>query len=551
MATNPYAAIAIKDENPYAAVAMNTQQQKPAEPSLLQKAGQVATDAFTGVGKGFASTANTLGKIAFPDAAAKALHMPVPTSEQQAAYFAPKNTSEAVGKGLEQAGEFLIPGGAEEEGATKLAGLAGPSAAKFAEPAARVATSALGSGAVNKAQGGSFKTGAALGAGGTVVGQGLKALAPVIGESALGIPKAARAFGKTPGKALLEETRGIRPETIAESAQGRLGQLTPQLERAADAASVRANPVHGLLPAPAEEIPLAPAPSPRNPKMRPMAFNAEINPEEPMEPRSGDPMAPISEYPAINPHYLSGSEHPELAGRVPTRQGVLIRPQEVVGGPVPATIPNRVASLEPARGVISGQMGKAASQNAEGLFGQLGKQQDFLSNRFGTGEPIPENVTPRELLDLKRGFNEEHLRWNPETHDHALSTARQAYGALDSELDRTVPEAAGLNQRISSLIPVAQRAESISRNAPTAQRVLGRFGAHTGALTMGGIGGVAGYHEGGVPGAIAGGVTGVLAPELIASPEGQMIMARTLNKANGLKPLIGGIAQLDRKKEKQ
>ena len=51
----------------------------------------------------------------------------------------------------------MIPGGAEEH----LAGLA----PKAIRPLARIATSALGSGTVNAAQGGSFGTGAALGAG--------------------------------------------------------------------------------------------------------------------------------------------------------------------------------------------------------------------------------------------------------------------------------------------------------------------------------------------------------------------------------------------------
>ena len=352
--------------------------------------------------------------------------------------------------------EFLAPGGLEERGAAKLATLA-PKLGKYAAPLAHVLTSAISSGGVNAAQGGSPVTGALMGAGGQVLGQGLKAAAPVIAETALGLPKAARAFGKTPGTALLNETRGIRPSTIAASAQERLGQLNPQLEQAADAASVR--------------------PAPR--------------------------------------------------------------------------ISNPIASLRPARSVISGAMGKAANQNAEGLHGQLGNMLDSLSQRFQTGEPIPENITPRQLLDLKRGFNEENLRWNPEMHDRALSTGRQAYNALDQELDRTVPESAGLNQRISSLIPVAQRAESISRGAPTLQRAAQRFGAHTGALTLGGIGGYQGYREGGVPGAIAGGLTGVLAPELIASPEGQMALARTLNKANGLRPLVGGALQLDRKKGEQ
>jgi hypothetical protein len=213
---------------------------------------------------------------------------------------------------------------------------------------------------------------------------------------------------------------------------------------------------------------------------------------------------------------------------------------------VPLILPNRSASLGPARSIIGDAMTQAERQNAEGLHSQLGNMQEFLGRRFGTNEPIPSNVTPRELLDLKRGLSEEHLRWNPELHDRALSTGRKAYGALDQELDRTVPEATGLNQRLSSLIPVAQRGESVSRNAPTLQRAIGRFGAHTGALTLGGIGAAGGYREGGLPGAVAGGVTGVLAPELIASPEGQMAIARTLNKARGLRPAVGGALQLIR-----
>ena len=425
----------------------------PPKPSMLQKATGAIGDVATGAGKGLLHTIS--GSDDWMRAHGPAFMTnsnmgfgPPANLEHVKQMATPQGNAQKIGYGGEQIGEFLAPGGLEERGAAKLATLA-PKLGKYAAPLAHVLTSAISSGGVNAAQGGSPVTGALMGAGGQVMGQGLKAAAPVIAETALGLPKAARAFGKTPGAALLNETRGIRPSTIAASAQERLGQLNPQLEQAADAASVRP------------------------------------------------------------------------------------------------------ASLRPARSVISGAMGKAANQNAEGLHGQLGNMLDSLSQRFQTGEPIPENITPRQLLDLKRGFNEENLRWNPEMHDRALSTGRQAYNALDQELDRTVPESAGLNQRISSLIPVAQRAESISRGAPTLQRAAQRFGAHTGALTLGGIGGYQGYREGGVPGAIAGGLTGVLAPELIASPEGQMVLARTLNKANGLRPLVGSALQLDRKKGEQ
>ena len=414
----------------------------PPEPSMLQKAEGGVGDFFGGIGSGALHTLATIGYPAGMAAHAIAPKYFPPASLSDPSLKAPNSTSGRVGRGVEQAGEFMLPGGAEEKGAAKLAEMA-PWAGRAAKPLAKVLTSGISAGAVNTAQGGSPVTGALMGAGGQVIGQGLKAAAPVIAETALGLPKAARAFGKTPGAALLDETRGIRPSTIAASAQERLGQLNPELESAA------AN------------------------------------------------------------------------SKVP-------------------------ASLLPARGIVSDAANKAANQNAEGLFNQLGKQGDFLDYGGPSGQ-----VTPQKLLDLKRGFNEEHLRWNPEMHDRALSTGRQAYNALDQELDRTVPESAGLNQRISSLIPVAQRAESISRGAPTLQRAAQRFGAHTGALTLGGIGGYQGYREGGVPGAIAGGLTGVLAPELIASPEGQMTLARALNKANGLRPLVGGALQLDRKKGEQ
>jgi hypothetical protein len=442
--TNPYAALYAQKLGTPAAAPPTAP--TAAEPSTMQKVGTGAMDLGKGILKGAGSTANNIGHLLYPDFLAKHL-TGAPSSEQQESYFKPANTPQAVGKGVEQAAEFMVPGGAEEAGAEKLATLA-PKLGKVAKPLASVATSALGAGVVNKAQGGDFSTGAAMGAGGQVLGQGLKAAAPLIAETALGIPKAARAFGKTPGAAIINETRGIRPETIASSAEERLGQLNPQLNAAA------------------------------------------------------------------------------ARSQIP-------------------------ASLLPARGIASAEIGKAQAQNAPRLYNQIQNMDSHLTSRFDTGAPIQPNVTPSELLDLKRGFGAEHVHnWNPEISDRAKGVGRQMYHALDSELDRTVPESAGLNQRISSLIPVSQRAESVSRGASVPQRVLGRFGAHTGALMGGTAGMLEGRREGGTPGAIVGGLTGVLAPELIASPEAQMIAARSLNKVGGLRPLVGASAQLDRKKAK-
>ena len=149
--------------------------------------------------------------------------------------------------------------------------------------------------------------------------------------------------------------------------------------------------------------------------------------------------------------------------------------------------------------------------------------------RFSTGEPIPENVTPRDLLDLKRGFSDEHLgRWNPDLHGKTVATGRSAYHALDQEFDKAVPGAADMNQRISSLIPVIHAADKAERAPSLFQRTAGRIGAHTGALT-GAVGGaLEGQRLGGTPGALVGGAAGLLLPELLMSPESQMMAARTM-----------------------
>jgi hypothetical protein len=175
---------------------------------------------------------------------------------------------------------------------------------------------------------------------------------------------------------------------------------------------------------------------------------------------------------------------------------------------------------------------------------------DFLHRGAVSGEQIPEHITPSHLSRLQQGFSDEHLTWNPDRHEMANAAGERAYGAMTGELGRTAPETVPLNSRISNLIPAQRAAESMSRGAPLTQRVLGRFGRPTGALMGGGIGAAAGAKEGGTPGAIAGGLTGLVAPELIASPEGQMILARSLNKAGGLRPAVGAALQLNRKDQK-
>lgn len=372
----------------------------------------------------------------------------------------PEGTAQKIGYGGEQVGEFMLPGGAEEKGAAKLAEFA-PKLGKLAKPLARVLTSGVSSGAVNAAQGGSPLTGALMGAGGQIVGQGLKAMAPTIAEGALNIRKLDRAYGKgggNIGRAILDETRGIRPGTVADSAEERLGKLNPQLNAAADQASL--------------------------------------------------PTSPMA---------------------------------QVLGTP-------NIADLRGSKSVLANATNQAARQGERTTMAQLEPMATHLTEDI-SGQPIPSDVTPRQLLDLKRGFGNEFIhRWNPDTMTGVKGTAAKTYHAMANEFNNAVPGAQDLNSRISNLIPVAKRASSAELNAPTVQRAVNRFAAHTGALTGAGIGGTLGYKEGGIPGAVAGGLTGVLAPELIASPEGQLALARTLYKVNGLRPIVASGLQMDRKR---
>jgi hypothetical protein len=131
------------------------------------------------------------------------------------------------------------------------------------------------------------------------------------------------------------------------------------------------------------------------------------------------------------------------------------------------------------------------------------------------------------------------------------SVGKRAYHALDQEFDNAVPSAAELNQRISSLIPVAKRAESAEHGAGLVQKGVHRLAAHTGAAASGLVGGAEGYHEGGIPGAIAGGIAGLAVPEMLASPTGQMFAARGLGSPatqGVVKPVVqGSLLQLRKK----
>ncbi len=335
-------------------------------------------------------------------------------------------TAQAIGKGFGNAAQFVIPGAGEEKlglyGASKLP-------AAFA-PLAKMGASALTTGAVNKAQGGSFGAGALMGGLGNGAVQGLKAWAPQVAESALKVLGNDRMYGRTVGQAALDDTSGFTPKTVAASAQSKINELTPQLDQLASDAS----------------------------------------------------------------------QYGARGSLLPARTGV----QQTIDGHIANRAVNTAKDIKPL--------------------------QSFLDRDAVTGLPLSQTQTPIGLRALKQGVDADFIgNWNPNKNSQqALGAARSAYGSLADEFHAAAPGAKEIDQRISSLIPVADRANRVSLQAPTTQQMFHKLAAPTGALAAPIAGGIYGKETGGTPGMVKGIAAGMLAPAILASPTGQMALARGL-----------------------
>jgi hypothetical protein len=355
----------------------------------------------------------------------------------------PQGAAQKIGNIVEQSGEFMLPGGAEEKLGAKLGELA-PKAA----PLIKAGVSGLSSGIVNKAQGGEFGTGALAGAGGSLAGQGIKALAPPLAEAALKVRGNQRLFGRTVGEAILNDTgKAIRPESIARNANATISRLEPEIN-AADQASAASG--------------------------------------------------------------LRGS-------------------------------------LAPARSGVDTQIGRHTANRAMKTAGEIQPVADFLKTDQLTNLPLAQQQAAPGLRSLKRGLAADFIGpWSPEESIERKAAARGAYGNINRELHDISPETKSMDQRISSLIPVASQGKRVAAEAPFLQRAVDRIARPTGGLAPAITGGYIGSREGGVKGGIAGGLAGLVAPELMASPEGRMLVARSLYKAGALRPLTGSLLQFDR-----
>lgn len=210
-----------------------------------------------------------------------------------------------------------------------------------------------------------------------------------------------------------------------------------------------------------------------------------------------------------------------------------------------ASASQNVASLKPAFDVLDTAEQAAKAKNSAPLLAKVNAVRSQLTTDIATGAVIPGpngEVAPARLLALKRGIGDLVNTWQPQERAGFNSTIKQVYGALDSELDRTVPGAQQINQQISSLIPARTRANILSNSASTTQRVAGRLARPTGALAGAGIGGAFGYERGGTPGAVAGAATGLVLPEMLSSPTAQMMAARGAQNAPSMLPFLSGLA---------
>lgn len=358
-------------------------------------------------------------------------------------------TAQAIGKGVGNVAQFLIPGAAEEKlgtyGASKLLPIAG----EYASPLAKTAVSALSTGAVNKAQGGSFGAGALAGGVGAGIGMGLAKVAPVLAEAGLGIRGVDRSYGRTPGRAILDETTGVSPGDIANQASNKVGLYTSQLNDAARSSTLPVN-------------------------------------------------------------------------------------------------------LQPARDTAASWLNTAVERNNPSTTKEVGQIGSQLEARPTTGV-IPQIVPAHEGLALRRGIDDLQTSWNPATvKDFSNRAVGATRNALGNELEAAIPQYRDLNSKISTLLPISQRATAKDLNAGFIQRSLGRLGAHTGALVGAGAGGAYGYKEGGLPGAALGATMGIAVPELVASPEFQLGVARLANSPTTLRTIpavAGGGLQLLPKKQ--
>jgi hypothetical protein len=141
----------------------------------------------------------------------------------------PSNTAQTIGGIGEQAGEMAVTGAPLRAGAEALAAKL-PFLTKYFAPVARIGAEALNTGMSAATHGQPVGQSAGIGAAGGAVGEAFSAVAPPLVRKALSIGGKDVKYGQTPAQAILENTSGIRPATIARQAGQKASGVTRQME---------------------------------------------------------------------------------------------------------------------------------------------------------------------------------------------------------------------------------------------------------------------------------------------------------------------------------
>jgi hypothetical protein len=401
----------------------------------------------------------------------------------------PVNTSQAVGKTAEQVSEWLLPTGLEEKagvlGAKAAAELAPHAPAiipKIAPTVARMGEQAIESGIRNKMQGGDFSTGALAGAG------GVSAQELIMKPAATALANVAMAPGKRLLKSLPEGVN-IGRTVMQESTGIRPATITRQLggEVTADDANLSA-----------------------------LLQNAKTQ----------------------------GTQIPLIPGR------------QLVADEMRSAVAKNAPEYIRDVGTVGDQLKYQYGEDAKPLMATIAPPTrpgaGFIPTvRVPTGASsapviLPPTVDPVRARAIRQGIDLTIGNWNPEAQAAIDPLRKRVYGSITGGIHSAVPGSEALDTRLSNLIPARDAAKNVSYNPNITQAILNRIGRPTGAL-MGAVGGgLLGYKEGGLPEAIRYGTVGLVGPELIASPTGQMLAARTLASPITRRVLIGTGLQFNR-----
>lgn len=285
-------------------------------------------------------------------------------------------------------------------------------------------------------------------------GRGLQRAAEPLAENAMGIRNVDRKFGRQPGRAILDETTGVRPSTVAESAGNKIGDLSSQRDAYLTSSPVKINLDPAIMKG-------------KQSIAKAAAGNSDVGHLEPL----------ISQLTEPKPGFAGATIQP---------------PTPMVPQQSPVLGPNG----QPVTRMIPGTPPPAAVSPLQSPMDALGMRQRFANDftKFDAARPLSKE---------------------------SLNVGNQMYGDMTDAIHRGVPESAPLDKRISNLIPARDGGNVQELKPSLNQRIMQRFGVHTGALA----GAALGAHEFGLPGAVA----GLAIPELLADPTAQMVAARGLN----------------------